>query len=98
MPYEIETSRSADKFLDKLAKGQPRDAEAIEDAIERLAEDPRPHGCITLSGADVRDVWRIRVGNYRICYQIDDGALYILVVTVSTRDDVYDVVRRVLGR
>lgn len=38
-------------------------------------------------------VWRVRVGNYRICYQIDDGLLLILVITISTRDNVNAVLR-----
>jgi mRNA interferase RelE/StbE len=43
-------------------------------------------------------VWRIRVGGYRVCYTIDDGELVILVVTISTRDDVYQMLRRYLGK
>ena len=43
-------------------------------------------------------IWRIRVGNYRVCYQVDDGELLILVITISTRDDVYRALRRHLGR
>lgn len=37
------------------------------------------------------------MGNYRICYQIDDGRLVILVITISTRDDVYKLLRRRIG-
>jgi mRNA interferase RelE/StbE len=53
-----------------------------------LADDPSPAGCKPLIGID--SVWRIRVGNYRICYQIDDEVLLVLVVTLSSRDDVYE--------
>jgi mRNA interferase RelE/StbE len=38
------------------------------------------------------------VGKYRVCYQVDDSVLLVLVVTISTRDDVYDALRRYLGR
>lgn len=96
MSYSIEILRAADKFLDKLSKQQPSDAEAIEDAIEVLGETPRPPGCKSLKGYS--GIWRIRVGNYRVCYQIDEHVLVILVVTISTRDKVYDALRRHLGR
>lgn len=95
MPYSIEILRPVGKFLDKLARSQPKHAELLEDAIEDLATDPRPPGCEPLTG--ISGVWRIRVGNYRICYTIDDGRLHILVVTVSTRDGVYQLLRRYLG-
>lgn len=41
---------------------------------------------------------RVRVGNYRICYTVDDGRLIVLVIVISTRDDVYRVLKRYLGR
>jgi mRNA interferase RelE/StbE len=95
VPYRITLVRSAEKYLDKLSKQQPADAEAIEDAIEALASTPRPPGCAALKG--YRDLWRVRVRHYRICYQIMDDKLIILVLTVSTRDAVYEVLRRHLG-
>ncbi|HUG50376.1 MAG TPA: type II toxin-antitoxin system RelE/ParE family toxin [Terrimesophilobacter sp.] len=68
----------------------------MEDAIGALAEEPRPHGCKALKGYP--GVWRIRIGNYRVCYEVDDGKLTVLVITISTRDDVYELLRRHLGR
>jgi mRNA interferase RelE/StbE len=94
--YSIDILRDADKFLDKLNRAQPADAKAIDDAIEALAGDPRPPRCTRLKGYP--DVWRVRVGNYRVCYQIDDGKLVVLVITISTRDDIYQLVQRYLGR
>ncbi len=96
MAYEVHLHREADKFLDKLARSQPGDAEAIEDMLEHLAEQPRHAGCIRLTG--VPDVWRVRVGGYRICYRIRDDVLLVYVVTISTRDNVYELLRRRLGR
>lgn len=96
MPYTVELAKSADRFLNQLARSQPRHAETIEDAIENLADEPRPPACKPLKG--YQDVWRVRVGDYRICYTIDDGHLLVLVVTISTRDDVYEVLKRRLGR
>lgn len=96
MSYSIEIVRAADKFLDALSKQQPSDAAAIEDAIEALSEQPRPPGSTPLRGYS--HVWRIRIGNYRVCYQVHDRELLILVITISTRDNVYEVLRRYLGR
>lgn len=96
MPYSIEILRAADKFLDKLAKRQPSDAAAIEDAIEHLGEQPRPHGSTSLRGYP--HVWRIRIGNYRVCYQVHDRQLLVLVITIITRDNVYEILRRHLGQ
>jgi len=96
VPYSIEILRSAEKFLTKLGSRQPSDAEAIEDAIDGLRETPRPPGCKPLKGYS--GVWRIRVGNYRVCYQVDEGVLLVLVITINTRDKVYSALRRHLGR
>lgn len=59
-----------------------------------LAEQPRPRGCRPLKGFD--GVWRLRVGNDRTCCSDDDGQLVILVITISTRDDVYEIVHRLI--
>lgn len=96
MPYTIEITRQAEKFLGTLSKQQPADAGAIEDAIEALANEPHPPGCASLKGYS--GVWRVRVRGYRICYTVDDDRVVILVLTISTRDDVYDVLHRHLGR
>ncbi|HVV14015.1 type II toxin-antitoxin system RelE/ParE family toxin [Amycolatopsis sp.] len=61
-----------------------------------MAEEPRPPGGKPLTG--VPGVWRIRVGGHRICYTINDGELPVLVVTISTRDDMYQMLRRYLGQ
>ena len=94
--YNLSVLRPAERFLDRLERSQPADLARIEDAIEELADDPRPSGCKPLTG--YRNVWRHRVGNYRICCQIDDGQLVVLAITISTRDDVYELLRRHLGR
>lgn len=56
-------------------------------AIEALAGDPRPHGCRKLTGAE--DLWRIRVGDYRVVYQVDDAEMLVLIATAGHRRDVY---------
>lgn len=91
-PYGIDLHPAVDKFLDKLHRQQPHDAEAIEDTLDEIAKDPRPHGCKPLKGH--RGVLRVRVGDYRICYRVHDGRLEVLVLVISTRDNVYELLRR----
>ena len=55
-------------------------------AIDRLAEEPRPHGTVKLAG---RDDYRIRVGDWRVVYEVDDVRRRVIVVRVAHRRDVY---------
>ncbi len=61
-----------------------------------LGENPHPAGCTPLKG--LSGVWRMRVGDYRICYTADHSVLIVLVLLVHTRDDVYPQLVRLLGR
>ena len=82
-PYIIKIRPAALRELRKIDKKvQPR----IRGAIELLAQDPRPPASRPLRG---RDGYRLRVGDYRILYTIDDGVLTIVVVTIGHRRDVY---------
>ena len=60
--------------------------ERLKAAIGQLTETPRPQGCLKLRG---RDGWRIRVGDYRIIYEIEDGTRRVIVLHVGNRRDVY---------
>ncbi len=82
--YEIEISRSAEKQLGKLPRG---DLERIVRAIRALAHEPRPKGSRKLSGYD--DVFRIRVGRFRVLYSVESGRLIIIVLKVGHRREVY---------
>ena len=64
--------------------GSTRDR--INDAIDALAADPRPHGAAKLAG---RDDYRIRIGDYRIVYAIDDQERLVVVARIAHRRDVY---------
>ena len=57
-------------------------------AIEALAEDPRPSGCVPIKGQV--DMWRIRVGDYRVRYEVDDDVLVVLMLKVAPRGGFYD--------
>jgi len=71
----------------QLARLDPSLQRRIARVVDRLAVEPRGHGCVKLRGAE--DVWRIRVGDYRVLYQIADERLLILVVAVGHRAAVY---------
>jgi mRNA interferase RelE/StbE len=82
--YVIDWSNPAAKALRKLDQ---REARRILVAVDALAEDPRPHGVKALQGYP--GALRLRVGDYRVVYEVDDGALRVLVVTVAHRREVY---------
>ena len=82
-PYKIVFKKSVAKDLNKIPK---KDISKILKVIRSLATDPRPHGVKKLSG---QERYRMRQGNYRILYSIEDEQLVITVVKVGDRRDVY---------
>jgi mRNA interferase RelE/StbE len=82
-PYEIVFKKSVAKDLEKIPK---KDVSRILSAIRSLADNPRPPQVKKLSG---QDRCRMRQGNYRILYSIEDAQLVITVVKVGDRRDVY---------
>ena len=82
MPYEILIRPSAQKELRSLPGDDRRRVIA---RIEALARNPRPHGVKKLKGE--KDLYRLRVGDYRVIYQIQDRFLLILVLRVRQRSD-----------
>jgi mRNA interferase RelE/StbE len=82
--YATTFARSARKELDKLP---PPQAERILKRIENLISNPRPVGSVKLKGND--DLWRVRVGDYRVIYQIDDRKMLIDISIIRHRRDVY---------
>jgi len=82
--YHVSITRAAEKQMDRLPAQIRR---RVTDALEGLKEEPRPRGCVKLKGED--DLWRIRVGDYRVVYTIADDKLIVLVVRVAHRKDVY---------
>lgn len=82
--YEVEVSRTAEKQLRKLARD---DQERVVGKILLLAEDPFPPGTRKLTGYD--DVYRVRVGRYRILYSVSRHRLVIVILKIGHRKDAY---------
>jgi mRNA interferase RelE/StbE len=83
--YRVLIKPSASKEIDDV--GQKKDRQRIVLRIQSLSENPRPFGCEKLSGQLHR--YRVREGNYRILYSIDDEKLRVDVVKVGHRKEVY---------
>jgi len=81
--YKIYFRKSAAKELEKLPKAALR---KIIKRIERLSDEPRPAGCEKLSG---HELYRVRQGDYRIVYSIQDNELTIWVIKVGHRKNIY---------
>jgi len=83
MNYTVQIERSAQKQLAKISSPY---FEAISEKILLLEKNPRPPGCKKLTG---RESWRIRVGDYRIIYNISDHLLQIMVIDIGNRKEIY---------
>ena len=81
--YSLEIKRSAAKELAQLPS---KDRGRVVARVQALAEDPRPVGAEKLSG---QERYRVRQGDYRILYEIEDQILRIVVVKIGHRRDVY---------
>ncbi len=69
------------RHLDRAVKNR------VVSAIYALAENPRPHGCLKVKG---EDLWRIRIGDWRVGYGIDDQARVVDVLRVNHRSQFYN--------
>lgn len=83
--YGISIKREALKELRSFPK---KAVESISESIDRLSIDPRPKGCKKLK-PEAADLWRIRVGNYRVIYQVDDEIRIVEVRKIGHRKDIY---------
>lgn len=85
MKYEVVIPRTVQKQLDRLPR---QTKQRIINRVAALQDDPRPPGCLKLKGYS--DQYRIRVGTYRVRYQIIDEKLVIVLVRVAHRKEAYD--------
>ena len=83
MPYEIKIKRKAQKSLSKVKS--PYQSKIIL-AIKKLSIDPHPSQSKKLTG---RNAWRLRIGNFRVIYEIYNNELIILVLSIADRKDIY---------
>ncbi len=81
--YKIELRRKAQRALDRFPKG---DFNAVLDAVKDLANTPRPKGVEKIKSAGL---WRIRQGDYRIVYRIDDGQKMVTILHIGHRREIY---------
>ncbi len=83
MNYQINIKPSAEREMRALP---PHVLRRVDAKIRSLADDPRPHGCIKLAGMEG---YRVRVGDYRIIYTVDDTAHVVEIIAVDLRERVY---------
>lgn len=84
MAYEVIVKPSAAKAIRKLDRTTQR---RIVRLLEHLAEHPRPEGVVKMQGEE--NLWRLRIGDYRLIYEVHDDRLVVLVLRVGHRRDVY---------
>lgn len=86
MSYTISIRKEALKELAVLPK---KSVAQIKTAIDTLADNPRPAGCKKLKGQQ-ESLWRIRVGDYRVIYAIEDAIKVVNIRKVGHRKDIYE--------
>lgn len=84
--HRLEVSPAAGRDLERL-KGRIRrqDFERLRDAVRGLTEAPRPYGVRKIKGAE--RAYRIRVGSYRVIYEVYDGDNLVLILNISRRTE-----------
>ena len=92
MSYTIELTPAAEKTLLKLAKKDRALMVRIDRVLLALIDNPTPPNSKHLVGEV--DLYRLRVGDYRIIYQVDGGKLVVLIIHVGHRKDVYRHLKR----
>jgi len=83
MPYRLSVAEAVAKQMRRLPAEESR---RILEALRALTQEPRPFGSIKVKG---RSFYRLRVGNYRVLYEVDDSILQVTVWRVQHRKDVY---------
>ena len=84
MPYHVDITSTAQREFKRLP---PEVVRKVDAAIVDLEQTPRPHGCTKLEGTE--DEYRVRIGDYRILYVIDDKAKLVTIAHVRHRRDAY---------
>lgn len=87
MAYLVTIERRAVKFLTDLRKSDPSTYLKIKEKILLLQNNPRPPGCKKLKN---RDGWRVRMGAYRMIYEIQDPTRKVFILDIGHRKNIYD--------
>lgn len=85
MNYTVQIKQSALRSLARLSKP---DRKRVDQLILKLGQNERPPGAISLTGAG-KGLWRVRAGDWRVVYQMDDARQTVLVVLIAHRREVY---------
>ena len=85
MNYKVEIASAPAKYLERLRDESLK--RRIVKSLRSLEANPRPPGCLKMQGQD--ELYRVRVGDYRIIYQVQDAVLLVLVVNIGNRRDIY---------
>ena len=83
--YKVSITSRAERELKRLDRAVKN---RIVTGISGLSSDPRPPGCLKLKSEE--GVWRIRIGDWRVGYQVDDSANEVLVIRIAHRSEFYE--------
>lgn len=86
--YEVRLAPRAERNLRRIREGDPRAYRRLVEAIGALASTPRPEGASKLRGFQP-PAWRLRVGEYRVVYEIRERDVIVVVINVAPRGEVY---------
>ncbi len=86
--YQVRLANRAERDLRRLRRGDPPGYRRVLAALRSLAREPRPGGATKLAGVDPPP-WRVRVGGYRIVYEVHDAELVVLIIRAARRGEVY---------
>lgn len=84
MKYQVFLNKKAEKTLSKMEKSI---AKRISEKITQISEDPRHNGAIKLSGEE--NSYRVKIGDYRIIYEIYDSKIIVIITNIGDRKEVY---------
>ena len=83
-PYRVRLTRAAERGLEGLSR---KDRERLVSRMAGLADAPRPHGVEKIQGQ--HELYRIRSGDYRVVYRIDDSQRSVVIEAIGHRRDIY---------
>ena len=86
--YHVRLARRAERGLRRIRQGDPKGYERVAAAIRALAGDPCPSGAMKLKGFEP-PACRLRVGEYRIVYEVHEEDVLVIVINVAPRGEVY---------